>query len=163
LNQRAINLRNALFAAQTGQHAYYLAQSLPDVIERLRGSIEHLPDLTLMETVLASATSAPNRPVADAAGRENAPAAAAKRSRRSPVVASKIQTWSHMASASRARRYCSLLRLLTLRPTGLSSPAYRDLIDYIVIQDNRAVGLICEDRHTLPDLMAGREGPEVVR
>ena len=31
---------------RTGQHAYYLAQSLPDVIERLRGSIEHLPDLT---------------------------------------------------------------------------------------------------------------------
>jgi hypothetical protein len=56
-----------------------------------------------------------------------------------------------------------LLRLLTLRPTGLSSRAYRDLIDYIVIQDNRAVGRICEDRHTLPDLVAGLEGPEVVR
>jgi hypothetical protein len=28
----------------------------------------------------------------------------------------------------------------------------RELIDYIVIQDNRAVGRIYEDRHTLPDL-----------
>ena len=45
-----------------------------------------------------------------------------------------------------------LTAMLTLRPTGLSSPAYRDLIDYTVIQDNRAVGRICEDRHTLPDL-----------
>jgi hypothetical protein len=38
-----------------------------------------------------------------------------------------------------------LTAMLTLRPTGLSSPAYRDLVDYIVIQDNRAVGRICED------------------
>jgi hypothetical protein len=30
--------------------------------------------------------------------------------------------------------------MLTLRPTGLSSPAYRDLVDHIVIQDDRAVG-----------------------
>jgi hypothetical protein len=59
-------------------------------------------------------------------------------------------------------RVC-LLRLLTLRPTGLSSPAYRDLIDYIVIQEGRAVGRICEDCHTLPDPVAGLEGPEVVR
>jgi hypothetical protein len=42
--------------------------------------------------------------------------------------------------------------MLTLRPTGLSSRAYRDLIDYIVIQEGRAVGRIYEDRHTLPDL-----------
>jgi hypothetical protein len=42
--------------------------------------------------------------------------------------------------------------MLTLRPTGLSSPAYRDLVDYIVIQDDRAVGRIYEDRQTLPDL-----------
>ena len=45
-----------------------------------------------------------------------------------------------------------LTAMLTLRPTGLSSPAYRDLVDYIVIQDNRAVGRIYEDRQTLPDL-----------
>ena len=42
--------------------------------------------------------------------------------------------------------------MLTLRPTGLSSPAYRHLVDYIVIQDDRAVGRIYEDRQTLPDL-----------
>jgi hypothetical protein len=42
--------------------------------------------------------------------------------------------------------------MLTLRPTGLSSPAYRDLVDYMVIQDDRAVGRIYEDRQTLPDL-----------
>ena len=42
--------------------------------------------------------------------------------------------------------------MLTLRPTGLSSPAYRDLVDHIVIQDDRAVGRIYEDRQTLPDL-----------
>jgi hypothetical protein len=53
--------------------------------------------------------------------------------------------------------------MLTWRPTGLSSPTYRDLIDYIVIQDNGAVGRICEDCHTLRDLVAGLEGPEVVR
>jgi hypothetical protein len=42
--------------------------------------------------------------------------------------------------------------MLTLRPTGLSSPAYHHLVDYIVIQDDRAVGRIYEDRQTLPDL-----------
>ena len=42
--------------------------------------------------------------------------------------------------------------MLTLRPTGLSSAAYRDLIDYIVIQEGRAVERIYEDRHTPPDL-----------
>ena len=42
--------------------------------------------------------------------------------------------------------------LLTLRPTGLSSPAYRDWLDYVSVADGRAVGRIYEDRHTLPDL-----------
>jgi len=37
------------------------------------------------------------------------------------------------------------------------------LIDYTVIQDNCAVGRICEDCHTLPDPVAGLEGPGVVR
>ena len=41
---------------------------------------------------------------------------------------------------------------LTLRPTALSSPAYRDWADYIVREDSRAVGRIYEDRHTLPHL-----------
>ena len=52
---------------------------------------------------------------------------------------------------------------LTLRPTGLASPAYRDWADYIVLEDGRAVGRIYEDRQTLPDSVAGLEGPEVVR
>jgi hypothetical protein len=52
---------------------------------------------------------------------------------------------------------------LTLGPTALSSPAYRDWADYIVREDDRAVGCIYEDRHTLPDPVAGLEGPEVVR
>ena len=43
-------------------------------------------------------------------------------------------------------------RDLTLRPTGLSSPAYRDWLDYVIVADGRAVGRIYEDRHTLPDL-----------
>jgi hypothetical protein len=41
---------------------------------------------------------------------------------------------------------------LTLRPTGLSSPAYRDWLDYIVLEDGRAVGRMYEDRQTLPEL-----------
>ena len=41
---------------------------------------------------------------------------------------------------------------LTLRPTGLSSPAYRDWLDYVIVADGRAVGRIYEDRHTSPDL-----------
>ena len=41
---------------------------------------------------------------------------------------------------------------LTLRPTALSSPAYRDWADYIAREDSRAVGRIYDDRHTLPGL-----------
>jgi hypothetical protein len=41
---------------------------------------------------------------------------------------------------------------LTLRPTGLSSPAYRDWLDYVIVADGRAVGRIYEDRQTPPDL-----------
>ena len=41
---------------------------------------------------------------------------------------------------------------LTLRPTALSSPGYRDWADYIVREGSRAVGRIYEDRHTLPGL-----------
>jgi hypothetical protein len=41
---------------------------------------------------------------------------------------------------------------LTLRPTGLSSPAYRDWADYIVRDDGRDVGRIYEDRHSRPEL-----------
>jgi hypothetical protein len=35
---------------------------------------------------------------------------------------------------------------LTLRPTGLSSPAYRDLLDYVIVEDRRDVGRLYEDR-----------------
>jgi hypothetical protein len=33
----------------------------------------------------------------------------------------------------------------TLRPTGLSSPAYRDWLDYVIVADGRDVGRIYED------------------
>ena len=42
--------------------------------------------------------------------------------------------------------------MLTLRPTGLSSPAYRDLLDYVIVEDGRDVGRIYEDRHSKPEL-----------
>jgi hypothetical protein len=42
--------------------------------------------------------------------------------------------------------------MLTLRPTGLSSPAYRDWLDYVIVEDRRAVGRIYEDRHSRPEL-----------
>ena len=41
---------------------------------------------------------------------------------------------------------------LTLRPTGLSSPAYVDQPDYIVCEDGKAIGRMYQDRQTLPEL-----------
>ena len=41
---------------------------------------------------------------------------------------------------------------LTLRPTGLSSPAYRDWLDYVIVEDGRDVGRVYEDRHDRPEL-----------
>jgi hypothetical protein len=41
---------------------------------------------------------------------------------------------------------------LFLRPTGLSSPAYRDWADYTVTENGRAIGRIYEDRHSRPEL-----------
>jgi hypothetical protein len=41
---------------------------------------------------------------------------------------------------------------LTLRPSGLSSPAYADQPDYIVCEDGKAIGRMYEDRQTLPEL-----------
>jgi len=41
---------------------------------------------------------------------------------------------------------------LTLRPTGLSSPAYRDWFDYVIVEDGRDVGRVYEDRHSRPEL-----------
>jgi hypothetical protein len=42
--------------------------------------------------------------------------------------------------------------VLSLRRTGLSSPAYRDLLDYVIVEDGRDVGRLDEDRHSKPEL-----------
>jgi hypothetical protein len=42
--------------------------------------------------------------------------------------------------------------MLTLRPTGLSSPAYRDWLDYVIVENRRNVGRLYEDRHSRPEL-----------
>jgi hypothetical protein len=41
--------------------------------------------------------------------------------------------------------------VLSLRRTGLSSPAYRDLLDYVIVEDGRAVGRLYEDRNSKPE------------
>jgi hypothetical protein len=41
--------------------------------------------------------------------------------------------------------------MLTLRPTGLSSSAYQDWLDYVVVEDSRDAGRLYEDRHSPPD------------
>ena len=41
---------------------------------------------------------------------------------------------------------------LTLRPAGLSSPAYRDWLDYVIVEDGPDVGRLYEDRHSKPEL-----------
>jgi hypothetical protein len=41
--------------------------------------------------------------------------------------------------------------MLTLRPTGLSSPAYRDWLDYVIVENGRNVGRLYEDRHSPPE------------
>ena len=41
---------------------------------------------------------------------------------------------------------------LTLRRTGLSSPAYRDWLDYVIAEDGRDVGRVYEDRHGRAEL-----------
>ena len=42
--------------------------------------------------------------------------------------------------------------MLTLRPTGLSSPAYLDWLDYVIVEDGRDVGRLYEDRLSRPEL-----------
>jgi hypothetical protein len=42
--------------------------------------------------------------------------------------------------------------MLTLRRSGLSSPAYRDWLDYVIVEDGRDLGRIYEDRHSRPEL-----------
>ena len=41
---------------------------------------------------------------------------------------------------------------LTLRPTGLSSPIYRDQLDYTVFEDGRTIGRMYEDKHAREEL-----------
>ncbi len=41
--------------------------------------------------------------------------------------------------------------MLTLRRTGLASPAYRDWLDYVIVDDGRDVGRLYEDRHGLAE------------
>jgi len=41
---------------------------------------------------------------------------------------------------------------LSLRPTGLSSPAYADRLDYNVIEDGRVIGRIYEARYVPDDV-----------
>jgi hypothetical protein len=41
---------------------------------------------------------------------------------------------------------------LTLRPAGLSSPAYRDWLDYVIVEDGRDVERLYEHRHSRPEL-----------
>jgi hypothetical protein len=40
---------------------------------------------------------------------------------------------------------------LSLRPTGLSPPAYRHQLDYVVIEDGQIIGRMYEDPHALAD------------
>ena len=42
--------------------------------------------------------------------------------------------------------------MLTLRPTGLSPPIYSDQLDYIILENGRAIGRMYEDSHALPEL-----------
>ena len=42
--------------------------------------------------------------------------------------------------------------MLTLRRSGLSSPAYRDCLDYVIVEDGRDVSRLYEDRHSKPEL-----------
>jgi hypothetical protein len=44
------------------------------------------------------------------------------------------------------------LMALTMRPTGLSSPAYADRLDYIVFEDGYAIGRMYEDKHSPEEL-----------
>ena len=41
---------------------------------------------------------------------------------------------------------------LSLRRTGLSPPAYRDWLDYVIVEDGRDMGRVYRDRHNRPEL-----------
>src|SRR5205823_14459838 len=64
-----------------------------------------------------------------------------------------------MKQFRRITRFARLLRFstymtprLSLRPTGLSPPVYREQRDYTVIEDGRAIGRMYEDWHALPEM-----------
>jgi hypothetical protein len=40
----------------------------------------------------------------------------------------------------------------TLRRTGLSSPAYREWLDYVIVENGQDVGRLYEDRHAKAEL-----------
>src|SRR3984893_10699987 len=63
--------------------------------------------------------------------------------RRPPSLSSAQARWGRETDVTVA---------LTLRRTGLSSPAYRDWLDYVIFEDGRGVGGLYEDRHSRPDL-----------
>ena len=42
--------------------------------------------------------------------------------------------------------------VLSLRRTGLSSPAYRELAHYVIVEDGPDVGRLYEGRHSRPEL-----------
>jgi hypothetical protein len=42
--------------------------------------------------------------------------------------------------------------VLSLRRTGLASPAYADKLDYLVIEDGQVIGRMYEDKHVPPDV-----------
>jgi len=62
--------------------------------------------------------------------------------RRPPSLSSAQARWARETDVTVA---------LTLRRTGLSSPAYRDWLDYVIVEDGRDVGRLYEDRHSRPE------------
>jgi hypothetical protein len=62
--------------------------------------------------------------------------------RRPPSLSSAQARWGRETDVTVA---------LTLRRTGLSSPAYRDWLDYVIVEDGRDVGRLYEDRHSRPE------------
>jgi hypothetical protein len=41
--------------------------------------------------------------------------------------------------------------MLTLRSTGLASPAYANWLDYVIVEAGRTVGRLYEDHHSPPE------------
>jgi hypothetical protein len=71
-----------------------------------------------------------------------------------PVLAAPCSLLARASASAHSRRPEAGVsgRMLTLRRTGLSSPAYQDSLDYIITEDGRDVGRLYEDRHSRPEL-----------